>query len=135
MIDLTVRNPKFHSRTGEARVHSWQPMAPMKTPQHGRDVDRVLTILASARRRQLLRCLLERTDRSVDRQELVQLLAHTTSEKESLEILLIHHHLPWLADAGLIEYDPRSGKLRPTTCLEDLEPLLEACEELEESLA
>jgi hypothetical protein len=37
------------------------------------------------------------------------------ADHRNLEIVLHHNHLPRLADAGLIEYDPSANSVRPVT--------------------
>jgi len=36
-------------------------------------------------------------------------------DRRNLEVVLHHNHLPRLADAGLIEYDPTAHSVRPRT--------------------
>lgn len=133
MIDLSYEHLNYSTYTGGSRRPLVTPMSPMNKPQHMKDVDRVLKILASVQRRRLLRHLVDKTDQSADRQELARFLAETSSEVESTEIQLIHNHLPRLKEADLIDYDRRSGALRPTRRIEDIERLMDACEELEEA--
>lgn len=97
-------------------------------------VDQVLRSLASTQRRQLLQHLVEESRKDVDQQELAQVLADADSELHSADIQLKHQHLPLLQDSGLVEYDPRSEAVRLTEMIETVEPLLEACKELEQEL-
>lgn len=95
-------------------------------------VDTALEILASSRRRQLLHYLLDDADPPLERDVLVdQMAGETTTDPESLAAALAHHHLPRLADAGVIEYDHRSGGVRLDESADDLKPLLELCQEWE----
>lgn len=96
-------------------------------------VDRAFELLSSTQRRRILRYLVERAETTVDREELVRVLhSHEDVDFETLETILAHHHLPMLEDAGVIEYDHRSGVIRKIEVLHELDPLLDACEELEQ---
>lgn len=103
----------------------------MNQTERAMAVDRVVETLASARRRRILRHLLKGSETWYDREELARRLHSGRSDIATLETVLVHHHLPKLAEAGLIEYDHRSGAVRPSGAIEDLEPLLAACRELE----
>lgn len=95
-------------------------------------IDTALEVLASARRRQLLGVLMEEADPPEDRTKLAeQLAAASDADHETVEASLAHHHLPRLADAGVIQYDYRSGGVRLEETVEDLKPLLDLCEEWE----
>lgn len=94
-------------------------------------VDQVIKTLNSPQRRQLLQYLLEERPTDVGQQELAEALAEMGSELESTNALLRHQHLPVLQESGLIEYDPRSEAVRLTDQIDTVEPLLEACLELE----
>lgn len=97
-------------------------------------VDRAIELLASTRRRRLLRYLASNEDAPVNREELARLV-HTDEDSQlnAVRTVLAHHHLPKLADAGMIEYDHRSGAVRPSDRLDELQPLLAACVDLEEA--
>lgn len=101
----------------------------MADNQSGLSVDTALDILASARRREVLRYLFDEADRPRERSELVDKMAdEAAADPASLEAALAHHHLPRLADAGVIEYDHRSGSVRLDDTADDLRPLLELCQ-------
>lgn len=82
--------------------------------------------LASSHRRHLLYYLLENRESSVE--ELVSVLSgreitpagtmQTPKERAKIRLQLSHNHLPRLAEAGLIAYDPDPG----TVQLESLHP-------------
>ena len=60
-------------------------------------------------------------------------LAETTGSEnggnpERIEISLIHSHLPRLEGIGIVEYDPETGMVEPTTAVTDLEPFFELVE-------
>lgn len=89
-------------------------------PEGGPSMDTLLELVADSRRRAILRHLDEsepgvpvETDALVDR-----LLATEDDASDSegcrrrLAIELHHHHLPKLADAGLVAYDPDAGVVR-----------------------
>lgn len=106
----------------------------MSRTEHTLSVDQAIELLASSRRRRLLRYLARETDDPVNREELVRWVRPEEGRQlNEMRIALAHHHLPKLADAGLIEYDHRSGVVRPTEGIEALQPLLTACERVEES--
>jgi hypothetical protein len=92
-----------------------------QTPEIPRDTDATDTLsvseqcelLASDRRRAMLRYLTARPGETVDRDELVEfLLAHgEETDRQNIVISLQHVHLPKLADAGVIAYRPNRGQL------------------------
>lgn len=87
-------------------------------------MDALFDLLTDRRRRYLLYCLDQKVDAVVTVDELTAMLldwerrmnAGTEEETADLErrirIALHHRHLPKLADAGLVEYDPRSQTVR-----------------------
>lgn len=105
----------------------------MPATSSGLSVEDALGLLASSRRRRLLRYLLEETD---DGDELdaiaAQLARDDPLDKPTIEATLVHLHLPKCADAGILEYDRRSGAVRLTEVADELKPLLDACEAWEE---
>lgn len=93
-------------------------------------VDKAVDLVASAHRRQVLRYLLEEPDQSVYVDELVARIDDGELPESGIsETTLAHQHLPRLADAGVIEYDYRSGAVRPTDVADQLKPLLDTVEE------
>lgn len=94
-------------------------------------MDRMLRILASPQRRELLHHLLQNTDKSFALEEMIQLIKSGDLDRETLEIQLHHWHLPSLDDTPYVDYDDRSGTVRPRPAIAELEPLLEMFEELE----
>lgn len=92
-----------------------------QTPEIPRDTDATDTLsvseqcelLASDRRRAMLRYLTARPGETVDRDELVEfLLAHgEETDRQNIVISLQHVHLPKLADAGVIAYRRDRGQL------------------------
>lgn len=89
-------------------------------------VDQAFDLVASVHRRQVLRYLLEEPDQPVYLEELI---THIDQKSDVSDTALAHQHLPKLDDAGVIEYDHRSGAVRPTETVEDLKPLLDTVEE------
>ncbi|MFA9418207.1 hypothetical protein [Natrinema sp. HArc-T2] len=82
-------------------------------------VDVLLELVAHQHRRDLLRYLIRSTDTPTAIDEvtthLLERYAEGTSEqpdRDQLELLLHHIHLPKLTAAGIIEYDSRSNELR-----------------------
>jgi len=88
-----------------------------KSPRADR-VDEVLALLADARRRRVLYELRDRSDDVATLDELVDALlpeedgAADDPAHERVAASLCHHHLPKLADAGVVQYDERSGVVR-----------------------
>jgi len=90
-------------------------------------------LLADGRRRAVLRYVLERSD-EVRLEELSEEVANgetgSTGElPEQLSIELHHAHLPKLADAGLVRYDPESWAVEPLAAATELAPLLAGLDE------
>lgn len=93
-------------------------------------IDEAFDLIASVHRRQVLRHLLEEPDQPIYLDELVARIDDGGLSNSGIsEVALAHQHLPRLADAGVIEYDHRSGAVRPTEAVEDLKPLLDTVEE------
>lgn len=93
-------------------------------------IDDALRVIASPLRRGLLRFLMEETNQSIHREELVERFGDEHPvDPGSLRVALAHNHLPRLADAEVIEYDPPSGRLRLTEVASELEPLLDVIDE------
>lgn len=91
--------------------------------------DRFYRALASQHRRRVLQYLLEENDSTVE--EIATVLSgweatttatmQTPADRSEVLIDLTHNHLPRLADAGLVAYDPDTGSVR----LESLHPQVE----------
>lgn len=60
--------------------------------------------------------------------ELTDAIGAATTDSESLRLKLYHQHLPKLEDAGLIEYDWRSGDVVLSEDPEQLQDVLDALE-------
>lgn len=96
--------------------------------------DDALALLSRPRRRNVLYALLEADDESLDRTELVAILAAGRREKppsaveervhRTIEQSLDHHHLPKLAAHDVVEYDRDSGHVELAATSEDVVPLL-----------
>lgn len=95
-------------------------------------LDRTISLLSSRFRRWTLQ-LLTRED-VVDIDDLVRCIAERESPSDELDestrervaLALYHVHLPKLADAGVIDYDSRSGAVRLTETATALRPVLDA---------
>lgn len=83
-----------------------------------RDIpDHFFATLTNQRRRHILAYLSDESSNSMTMQELVEdIAAHEKDRKadshDDIEITLFHHHLPKLADVGLIEVDKRTETVR-----------------------
>ena len=91
--------------------------------------------LADRRRRFVLTYLLDETDGSTCFDALVDRVvraetASTPPERQPIEVSLDHHHLPMLAEQGLIEYNRPDGNIKTTPRTEQVEPLLQVAEKL-----
>lgn len=73
------------------------------------DLDELFSLLAAERRRRALRALSRRSD-STTVEALVATMADGECESE-IHTALHHAHLPRLADAGAVEFDPDDGVL------------------------
>lgn len=101
------------------------------------DLDDTLQLLAAHHRRWILYVLLNRDVGSLT--ELVPLILSLTEaatnqnvEETKLTIQLQQIHLPKLADAGLIEYDHRSGDIVLTEKSDAIEEQIETVKRWEE---
>lgn len=92
--------------------------APRGSESDSLPIERVLELLKDPVRRQTVAYCATAADRAFDIDDVVDHLAigrvpsreRITGENIAAE--LHHHHLPKLADAGVIEFDPRSGHFR-----------------------
>jgi hypothetical protein len=78
-------------------------------------VDVVFDLLASHERRNLCTSLIESPAAVVTVSELVDLMVDeetSAADREQLAVDLHHCHLPKLAEAGIVDYDPRSTTAR-----------------------
>jgi len=80
------------------------------------DLDELFEVLADEHRRRVLAYLADTDDGVAAFSELIEhVAADSTGEstdKERVAVSLHHSHLPKLADASLVEYDPRSEVVR-----------------------
>lgn len=98
------------------------------------DVDTCLKLLSSAECRHLLRQLVNQSDNVAYLDDLVDSYIEWTDVErvtEDVRIQCHHHHLPALADAGLVDFDEMSGAVRyyPN---EKVETLLDVVNQWEE---
>ncbi|GAA0260136.1 ArsR/SmtB family transcription factor [Haladaptatus pallidirubidus] len=80
-------------------------------------LDYFFAALTNRRRRCVLAYLSTESSDSATMQELVEDIAarehgNKTDSLDEIEITLFHHHLPKLADSGLIEFDKQSKTIR-----------------------
>lgn len=81
-------------------------------------IDRVLKVLSHPIRRAVIDYCCNADDPTASIDDLVDHVARTRGlgdDAEALDrvsLLLHHHHLPKLADASVIDFDPRQGQLR-----------------------
>ncbi|WP_435179594.1 DUF7344 domain-containing protein [Halorussus sp. AFM4] len=102
------------------------------------DVSAAFDLLRDARRRGVLYTLKRNGQTSVE--ELAERIAAWQSaedgetDPESVEVSLVHAHLPKLADAGVVEYDRDRGTAELADRGDDLDPLLRCTSEREPDL-
>ena len=93
--------------------------------------DALFRALANRTRRRVLGYLLEREDATFE--ELIDILTGWVAsegvvvgpdERRQLEIRLYHHHLPLLADSGLVAYDREEMEIRLETVPENVADLI-----------
>jgi len=72
----------------------------------------IFECLADGYRREIIAALRDRGESSLH--ELARSLADASDRTERLERELHHRHLPKLADAGVVEYDPKERAIAPT---------------------
>lgn len=80
-----------------------------------KDLDTCLNVLASRPCRHIIRQLTEQPNDVAYYDELVDTYVSWVDEevdRERVEIQCYHHHLPALQDAGLVEFDKKSGAVR-----------------------
>lgn len=77
-------------------------------------VDKTLKILGDPLRRDIIDCCASSPEQIVDVDELVDTVAGARGETDRDELLIAmhHHHLPLLAETGVIDFDPQGGQLR-----------------------
>lgn len=95
-----------------------------ETTREAREVTTLFELLSNPRRRTILQAFHEHGDDIEDIHELVDLVAAaeantpieqpTDKQKKRIYISLYQTHMPKLADAGVIHYDPDTGTVDPT---------------------
>lgn len=79
-------------------------------------VDRVLEVLQHRLRREVIAYFLDASERTAEVDDLVDHLAREwpgdSPSRDHLSVVLYHHHLPRLADAGVVEFDTEFDSLR-----------------------
>lgn len=107
-----------------------------ETTVHSLSKDDIFHVLQNARRRAVLRYLLENPDRDQFRMrtvaEEVAAWEHDTTvrhlsstERQRVYIALYQSHLPKLDDFGIIEYDQNRGTIEPTPLLAGVSEYIE----------
>lgn len=102
------------------------------------DVDSAFDLLSEARRRGVLYALDRNARTNVD--TLAARISRweaddgKTSTDDDVRTMLVHSHLPKLADADVVTYDHESGVVEATEKTAELEPLLRCTRERDPSL-
>ena len=92
-------------------------------------VDRMFDIMSARHRRLVLLLVKHGTIHTVN-----DVMARETKEPETLEIQLIHNHLPKLVDAGYIQWDRDTGEISKGPRFDEIEPLLALIENHDDEL-
>ncbi|WP_435177722.1 DUF7344 domain-containing protein [Halorussus sp. AFM4] len=99
--------------------------------------DQAFELLADGRRRRAVAALRETdgattlgdlAEATAARVDGVDRAAVPTDRRERVAASLHHCHLPKLADAGVVEYDPDESRVVPTEAAEELDPYFEVIE-------
>jgi len=85
----------------------------------------MLEVLANKYRRRLLVALLEHNPQDDEDPQLPDDIDVAPDELASLMLSMRHTHLPKLAGAGFIEWDPETNTVRRGLHFAEIEPLLE----------
>lgn len=81
-------------------------------------IDETLKALEDPFRRDVIKCCVSSPDQIFDVHELADAIVSAREEleeevdREGLLLALHHHHLPLLAESGVIDFDPQGGQLR-----------------------
>ncbi|WP_436908949.1 ArsR/SmtB family transcription factor [Halosimplex marinum] len=87
----------------------------MQTDSAVTTTEELLTAVADPKRRKILRYLRDTDEEVISVEELTDALADdcdTAAGRDQFRISSQHVHLPKLADAGILAFDPRSGTVR-----------------------
>lgn len=95
-------------------------------------LDRTFEVLRHAYRRRVLVSVREHNP--VERGTFVEEIATEDDDTRTLETSLHHVHLPKLARAGYIEWDPDEGMVRRGPAFDEVAPVLELLDEYDERL-
>lgn len=111
------------------------PIQPFETRAERAAVDRVLSALSTGVRRSVLAYFAESPSQTASLEELAEYVTArepASGTRSSHEVRLRLHHvaLPTLADAGLVDYDARTGTVgsREDVPVEELGALLDVVE-------
>lgn len=108
---------KEHAPTGgEGATTDGGPSVSNERTARRPDLDELFEVLADGRRRRALAYLADADDGVAAFSELVEHVADDSvgesTDKECVAVSLHHTHLPKLADANIVEYDPRNKDVR-----------------------
>ncbi|WP_276300309.1 DUF7344 domain-containing protein [Halorussus lipolyticus] len=108
---------KEHAPTGEeGATTDGGPSVSDEQAATGTELDRLFEVLADGHRRRVLAYLADTDDGVAAFSDLVEHVADDSAgestDNERLAVSLHHTHLPKLADANVVEYDPRSEVVR-----------------------
>lgn len=96
-------------------------------------LDRVFEALADPYRRQLLVALLDHDSQDDPCRDPLNIVADDI-DPETLEIELVHRHLPKLEKKGFIRWNQKSNEISPGPTWDEIEPLLALLDEHQEEL-
>lgn len=103
-------------RPPDPEVESIPNLSDRDVPDAGASLDEIHQLLANERRREILSYLTSYAGEQVDVDELVSVVAEGErpspapgTHRERVEVDLHHVHLPTLADAGVVDFDPVAG--------------------------
>lgn len=98
--------------TDEPRSDGDTDAADRGVPGASLSTETTFSLLADRQRRRILAFLSEKDDRTSEVSDLVDHLVRESLDRRRVTTTLHHVHLPKLADAGVVEYDRRTGTVR-----------------------